>query len=303
MIRRRPFVAILLTLAAVASACSSGSGNTGRSAEQTVAIATTSIWADIVSGATCGDLVTVQTLVPRGISAHEYEPSLRDRADLGGAGLLVANGLGLEQGFDRTLDASVSDLTSLLRIGEAVDGLLPSEGGFDPHVWLDPTRVASALPALQRALVDAGVPLEPLASCVDSFTAELTALDSEVTSVLDTVPADRRRMITNHDALAYFADRYQFEVVGSILPSNLPLAQPQAADIAALIDTAIADGIDTVFTEPTVAAGDAATVARSAGAKLVPLWVESLGTGKGDGPASYFDMIRENANTVANALG
>jgi len=268
-------------------------------------VATTSIWADIVADATCGELVTVKSLVPPGLSAHEFEPSLRDRAILEDSDLIVANGLGIEQGFERTLDASISDHTGLLRVGEAVEGLLPSDGvGTDPHVWLDPMRVASTLPTLQKSLMALGVAPGPLGSCIESFTAELGALDSEVMSILEAVPSARRRLITNHDALAYFADRYQFEVVGSILPSNLPLAQAQAADIAALIDTAIADGIDTVFTEPTIASGDAATVARSAGAKLVPLQVESLGPGEGEpeGAATYFDMLRGNAHRIADAL-
>ncbi len=297
-------MAILLTLATVVSACSSASVSAARGGQRPVVVATTSIWADIVSGATCNDLVDVEVLVPSGLSAHEFEPSLRDRATLEDADLIVANGLGIEQGFDRTLDASVSSSTSLLRIGEAVDALLRSDdGGIDPHVWLDPTRVASTLPALQESLLSIGVPAAPLGGCIESLATALMSLDSEVTSIMATVPDIRRRLITNHDALAYFADRYRFEVVGSILPSNLPLAQAQTSNIAALMETARAEGIDTVFTEPTIASDDAATVARSAGAKLVPLLVESLGTPDGGGTATYFDMIRSNARRIADALG
>jgi len=289
---------------AVVSACSSANDSAGPDGGRPIIVATTSVWADIISDATCGDLVTVQGLVPRGLSLHEFEPSLRDRATLEDADLIVANGLGIEHGFDRTLDASVSAHTTILRIGEAAEGLLPSDGGgTDPHVWLDPIRVASTLPALQDSLLALGVPSGPLGLCVDSFAAELDALDSEVASILAVVPDGRRKLITNHDALAYFADRYRFEVVGSILPSNVPLAQAQAADMAALIETAIAEGIDTVFTEPTIASGDAATVARSAGANLVSLQVESLGPSSDDGSATYFDMLRGNAHRIADALG
>jgi len=304
MIRRRRTVAILLTLATVVSACSSAGVSAVGDGRRPVVVATTTIWADIVSGATCNDLVDVDVLVPPGLSAHEFEPSLRDRAILEDADLIVANGLGIEQGFDRTLDASASSGTSLLRIGEAADDLLHSDdGGVDPHVWLDPIRVASTLPALQESLLSIGVPAVPLGSCIDSLAEGLASLDSEAAAILAAVPDARRRLITNHDALAYFADRYRFEVIGSILPSNLPLAQAQTANIATLTETATAEGIDTVFTEPTIASDDAATVARAAGAKLVPLLVESLGSVEGDRPATYFDMIRSNAHRIANALG
>jgi len=304
MIRPWRPLAILLMWVAVVSACSPANDSAGLDGGRPIVVATTSVWADIISDATCGDLVTVQGLVSPGLSLHEFEPSLRDRATLEDADLIVANGLGIERGFDRTLDASVSAHTALLRIGEVAEGLLRSDGGgTDPHVWLDPTRVASTLPALQDSLLGLGVPSGPLSSCIDSFTAKLDALDAEMASILAVVPDARRRLITNHDALAYFADRYRFEVIGSILPSNVPLAQAQAADMAALIATAIAEGIDTVFTEPTIASSDAATVARSAGAKLVPLRVESLGPGNDAGSATYFDMLRGNALRIADALG
>jgi len=266
-------------------------------------MATSSIWADIVSSATCDELVEVKTLVPPGLSAHEFEPSLRDRGALEDADLIVANGLGIEQGFDRTLEASASAGSGLFRIGEAATGLITdTDGNPDPHVWLDPSRVASTLPALEAALLTSGVAADPLGECISAYAGELADLDSEVASTLSVVPVGNRKLITNHDALAYFADRYDFEVVGSILPSNLPLAEAQSAGIAALIDRAVADGIDTVFTELTVASGDAATVARAAGAQLVPLLVESLGSGEG-AAATYPDMLRSNAVRIADALG
>ena len=148
-----------------------------------------------------------------------------------------------------------------------------------------------------------GVDATVLRGCVDTYRLELEALDTEVAATLAAVPAGSRKLITNHDALAYFADRYGFELIGSILPANLPLARAKSAEMAALIDLARDQGIDTVFTEPTISSDDAATLARSVGAELVPLLVESLGAYGADSVATYPDMIRLNAARIADALG
>jgi len=309
MIRRQRMTAVLLLVAMAASACSSANDATsddgGESDGRPVVMATTSIWADVVDAATCRRLVDVETLVPPGVAAHEFEPSLRDRGRLEDADLVVANGLGLEQGFDRTLDAAAFSGGRLLRIGEQAANLLSGAAGGrpDPHVWLDPIRVASTLPALEVQLVLVGVDATVLRGCVDAYRLELEALDTEVAATLAAVPADSRKLITNHDALAYFADRYGFELIGSILPANLPLARAKSAEMVALIDLARDQGIDTVFTEPTISSDDAATLARSVGAGLVPLLVESLGADGADSVATYPDMIRLNAARIADALG
>jgi len=313
MIRSPRVIAVLVLLAVVTTACSSTSderagsepSDGGRAPNSVpVVLATTSIWAEVVDAATCRRLVKVETLVPLGVSAHEFEPSLRDRGRMEDADLVVANGLGLEQGFDRTLDAAASSGARLLRIGEQAVDLLPGVVAEtpDPHVWLDPIRVASTLPALEVQLVLAGVDATVLRGCVDAYRIELEALDAEVAATLAVVPAGSRKLVTNHDALAYFADRYQFELIGSILPANLPLARAKSAEMVALIDLARSEGINTVFTEPTIASDDAATLARSVGADLVPLLVESLGVGP-DSVATYPDMIRLNAARIADALG
>lgn len=303
MLRAQRIAVILFVTATLGASCSSSAQSSGPTAGRLLVVATTSIWADVVSSATCNELVEVKTLVPPGLSAHEFEPSLRDRGELDGADLIVANGLGIEQGFDPTLDASSAAGARLFRIAETATGLITdADGNPDPHVWLDPSRVASTLPALESALVESGVAAEPLSDCARDYAGELADLDSEVASILSRVPAEKRKLVTNHDALAYFADHYHFELVGSVLPSNLPLAEAQSADIASLIEKAKAAGIDTVFTEETVASGDAETVARAAGASLVPLLVESLGSGDGS-VSTYPDLLRSNAIRIADALG
>ena len=179
-------------------------------------------------------------------------------------------------------------------------------GDEDPHVWHDPLRVAAAaeLIAQELAALD---PNGPWAANAEAYAAELRALDTEVIEILEVVPEDRRKMVTNHDAFGYFADRYDFEVVGTVIPSISTLAEPSSSDLAELVETMEKENIDVIFTETIEPATLAEAVAAESGTDVavVPLFTGSLGELPPPDPTSgetYVDMIRTNATRIAGAL-
>jgi zinc/manganese transport system substrate-binding protein len=138
---------------------------------------------------------------------------------------------------------------------------------------------------------------------VQRYLDQLDDLDAEVAGLVAAIPADRRILVTNHEVFGYFADRYGFEVLGAVLPGGSTLAEPSAADLAALADQIAQAGVPAIFAEtssPTRLAE--ALAAEGQGVEVVELYSESLGEAGSDG-ATYLDMVRTNARRIAAALG
>ncbi len=276
-------------------------------------IATTSIWADITSDVLCGE--PVAALVPVGADPHTFEPSLRDRELIEAADVIVANGSGLEESLVDLLDTAMADDAHLVEITTHVD-IIPLEDDHDddgqthddgeadddghghgldadPHVWQDPTRVAGALDVIASAGTAIGLP-----DCSDDVEAELMALDAEIAGLLADVPLSQRVMVTSHDSLAYFADRYDLEIVGTVIPSTSTLAATNAADLSALADLIDERGVRVIFTEQLESTADADALAARLGVEVVPLVTDALTADT----ASYTEMMRTNATLIAEAL-
>jgi len=171
--------------------------------------------------------------------------------------------------------------------------------GSDPHIWLDPINVASSITLITEAAIDAGFDTS-VRACAQDFIDEIEALDIEIADDLSAVPSDRRFLVTNHDALGYFAERYGFEVVGTVIPSLSTLAETNPADLADL--AAIIEELDipTVFSEEQASARDADALADA----IPGLTVVALDTGSlRDTDDDYLSMMRRNAAAIAEALG
>ena len=280
-------------------------------------VATTSIWADVTANVTCDGLATVETIIPLGGDPHSFEPSLRDRETMDNAELVVANGLFLEESLADTIDAVESNGVTVLRVGDELDPLPAGDashdddhesdddhdhGDFDPHVWWDPTRVAAAVPLIADALADAGIDRAALDACADSYIDELNALDTEVTSIVAPLPTDQRTLVTNHDSLSYFADRYEFEVVGSVIPSSSSLAATSPAELDALAADIEATGVPAIFADTQSSTDDADALA----SRIGDVAVVTLLTGTLDEPGSaagtYTGWLRQNVQTIVDAL-
>lgn len=293
----------------LATGCSGGGAD-----DAAPVMATTTIWADVTEQVACGEL-EVPSLVPAGADAHSYEPSVRDAERLRNAELVIANGLGLEQSMDSALTSAVEDGVPVAEVGQW-GGYLDSEGrskgdpdqavdDLDPHVWMDPDRVAAAVPHIADLLKgDTTVDLEDaeIDRCATQYSEQLDALASEVEEMLSVVPAERRKLVTNHETLQYFAERFDFEVVGAVLPSTDSLAESNPRDLDDLAATMEADGVDVVFADvdsPSKLA-TALTERLGAAAQVVELHTESIGAE--GAPQSYVELLRTDARLIAEAL-
>lgn len=302
--RQTALIVVIAAFAVVASACG-GSSGTAADATKPQVVATTSIWADITAEVLCG--VDVPALIPVGADPHSFEPSLRDRELLEGALMVVANGGGLEGSLVDLLAAAATDGTNLVELTPFVDVIAHDDQDedqddghghdldVDPHIWQDPNRVIGAVEVIASAGRALGLP-----DCADDYTAELVALDQEIDELLAPISAARRQMVTSHDSLAYFADRYDMEIVGTVIPATNTLAQTNAADLAALADVIAARGVTAIFTEQLESTADADALAGRLGVTVVPLVTDALTDDPGGD--TYLEMMLSNATSIAQAL-
>jgi len=239
--RRLLAAAGAVATAAALAACGSGSP------DEPQVVATTGILADIAEQVAADD-IAVEQLVPDGVSPHDFSLSAKARAAVEDAVLVVRNGAGLEAGMaDGQAEAPSWELTE-----NAGPLLTVSDGNAeDPHVWMDPSRVAEALPSLAAAMGEADPShASAYAARAERFASELRRLDRELARALASLPPADRELVTSHDSLGYFASRYGFEVVATPFPSTGPEAEPSAEAIAAIDATVKRTGVPAVFAEP-----------------------------------------------------
>jgi zinc/manganese transport system substrate-binding protein len=282
---------VVLGILAIASsaACADDGDETGR----TEIVVTTTILGDVVRNVV-GDTADVEVVMPAGADPHEFSPSTRQAEAMGTADLLVVSGAGFEAGLDSAIDAAEDGGVKSFVAAEHVD-LLELEGADDPHIWTDPSRMAEVVDALGEALPER-------ADAAAAYAEELRSLDAEIEGLVADIPRERRVLVTNHEVLGYFADRYGFEVVGAVIPSVTTGAAASAADVEALADLLVAEGVPAVFAETTSSSELAQALADSVGGvEVVTLFTESLG-GPGSGAETYIDMQRTNAGRIVEAL-
>lgn len=299
---RRSVAAVLVAMLALASAAC-GDGDAGDGGGTPSVVVTTSVLGDVVENLV-GDAARVEVVVPAGVDPHEFAPSARQAATLREADVVVANGGGLEAGLDDTLEGAAADGATVFEAMDHVDDPLAEGDTVDPHFFTDPARMATVAEALAATLA-AEVPglddpgAEQRAA---AYVDDLRALDAEVEATLAAVPPERRTLVTNHEVLGYFADRYGFAVVGAVIPATTTQAAASAGEIDALARTITETGVPAVFTD-TSATGDLAdALAEEVGdVEVVALHTESLGE-PGSGADTYAGMIRTNATRIAGAL-
>ena len=255
----------------------------------TVAVST-SVWADVVANVACADELQIITLIPLGVDPHAFEPSLSDRATLADVDLIVASGNGLEEGLVRTLQSAQADGIALVWLAERI-------GADDPHAFLDPIQVVAALPVLADALVaEVGLAGEEVSRCAADYQDELEAIDAEITEIVESIPRSQRRLVTGHDALGPFADRYGFEVLGTVIPSSSSLASSSPAQLEALALAIERADVPAIFVEAGFRNDDVdALVARVGDIDVIELRIEgSAGT--------YGELLLDIAIAMADAL-
>ncbi len=293
--QRGPLVlAVVILMAAVA--CGSGDGS---SSSRPQLVVTTSVLGDVVRNLV-GDQADVTVIMGPGSDPHAVAPSARQVADMRAADLLVTNGLGLEAGLVDTISAAQQEGTVVVA---AIDGVAVLKG--DPHFFTDPRQTRSAAAHLAKVLTDQVPALDTAAfrARVARYLDALDDLDAEMAETLAVVPSERRILVTNHESFSYFAARYGFEVLGTVIPSGSPLAEPSARSLQALADQIDKAGVPAIFAETSSPARLArALAAEGAQIEVVELYTESLGPA-GSAGATYLDMMLTDARRIAAALG
>ena len=307
--RQAARLVVLSGLLAV-GACVTGTSTAGTTDDHRIEIvATTSIIGDVVANLV-GDAAILDVVLPAGTDPHDFAPSPQQVASITGADLVVANGLGLEEGLTDAIEAAASEGTPVLRLAEQLDPLplIGSQGddgsgaALDPHFWHDPDRMARAIDLIVGELtaLDSSVDWQRGAS---GYRAEVEEAGDEAEKILSGVPTGQRILVTSHDSLGYFADRFGFEVISTVIPGGSTLAEPSGRGIAELVNTIEATGVSVILIDTSSPAAIADTVAAEAGGDVlvVPIFTDSLGE-PGSGADTYVGMIRTNAARVAEAI-
>jgi len=323
----RTVLSLTLATTLVALVACGDDGEAGGAAQdRPQVVVTTSILGDMVSEVV-GDQAEVEVVMPLGTDPHEFQTSARQVQAMVEADLLVINGAGFEEGMLDAIENAEESGTPWFAFADHVDLIAPTDqhdeeegasaggdhgeagdehqdGGDDPHIWTDPTRMITAVEAFgERAAELDGVDAQAVESQAAAYVADLRALDSEIERTLAAIPADQRILVTNHEVFGYFADRYGFEIVGAVIPSLTTNAEASAADLAELADVVSAERVPAIFAEATRSTQLADTLAQAVGGdvEVVELFTESLGA-PGSGAETYMGMMRTNADLVADAL-
>lgn len=276
-------------------------------------VATFSVLGDLVQNVS-GNRVDLTVLVGSDADAHSYEPSPADIVTLGDAGLIVENGFEFETWLNDLAASSGSDAVRVV----AAEGVEPlpaaaeqpegedEEGHaeFDPHIWHDVQQVMTMVENIRIGLVEADpANSEFYIANAEAYTAELEDLDAYIQEQVATIPEARRKLVTSHDTFGYFARRYGFEVVGTVIPSvSTEVADPAAGELAGLIDAIEATGVPAIFAENVTNPDLLEQVASSAGVTVAPtLYTDALGLEESTG-STFLDMERYNVDTIVQAL-
>ena len=291
---------VILTIVGLAlSACGQPASPSGRAAP---VLASATFLADIARKI-AGDRVKVEALLPVGADPHSYQPTPQDVAKIEQSKLLIINGAE----YEHFLEPLLENAEGVREVIEASAGLSPrkdaeSEHGIDPHLWLDPNNVIIYVENIREGLTH----FDPDGAAIyksnaDAYVAQLKDLDIWINDQVSQIPPEKRLLITNHEALGYFADRYGFTVIGAIVPSVSSDASPSAQQMAELIDQIKSSGTPALFLDEVENPALAQQIADETSVKVVEdLHLESLT----DGPpaATYIDMMKHNVTRIVEAL-
>ncbi|WP_049570217.1 zinc ABC transporter substrate-binding protein AztC [Nocardiopsis sp. SBT366] len=302
MLPRRPIAALAATtLALTLASCSSEEEGTG-------IVVTTNILGDVTSRIV-GDEAPVTVLMPPDTDPHSFAISAREAATLENADLVVHNGLGLEEGVARNVAAAEEAGVPALEVGAGVDPLPytsdESEGEPDPHFWTDPARVGLAVDLIAERVIEEvdGVDADTVRANAEAYAAEVDELDAWMGEEFAALPAESRRLVTNHHVFGYLADRYGFEVIGAVIPSGTTLASPSTSDLKDLSVAVAEAGVSAVFADSSQPDRLATVMAEETGVEIevIPLHSESLSR-EGGGAETYLEMMRANTEAITAGL-
>jgi len=265
-------------------------------------VSTMSVFSDFAE-AVGGEHVTVDTLVDVGGDPHTFQPAPSDAARITDADVVLDNGLGLSPWFG-PLAENVEGQLVILTDGIAERASTQRGGVLDPHLWMVPPLVAEGyVTAIEEAFAAADPQhAQDYTRNAEAYRGELEQLDVELAQQIATIPVQRRKLVTSHDAYSYFAEHFGLEVLGTVIGVTTE-EEPSAQAVSALIDLIRAAEVPTIFLESTVNPDLIERVARDAQVAIgEPLYGDSVGE-PGSGADTYVGMMRANARAIVAGLG
>ncbi|WP_426571799.1 metal ABC transporter substrate-binding protein [Aquihabitans sp. McL0605] len=302
-----PLVIALAALAATVASCSSDSNDDGQLRVVTTVAPITSIVANIA-----GPAVHVTGIVPEGTNSHTFEPKPSAAKTLATADVVFLNGLDLEDPTEDLAKANVGDGVPIVKLGNDIlpekdwiyDFSFPRSGGKpNPHLWTDPPMAKAYAEVVRDTLAEADPHhARTYQDNYTAFAARIDALDQAMETATATVPSNDRRLLTYHDAYAYFAQHYGWTVVGAIQPSDF--ADPTAKEVAKLIEQIRQQEVPAIFGSEVFPSPVLAQIADETGAKYVDdLRDDDLPGEPGDAEHSWAGLMRFDYVTMVEALG
>ena len=292
---RKPVVLLaVLAIAAVLAVAGCGDGS-GSSGERQV-VATTTQVADLVRQV-AGDRASVDGMLRPGGDPHDYEPRPSDAAAVAKAELVFRSGGEVDEWLDDIISGAGGD-AEVVTLIDSVHRL-----DDDPHWWQDPRNAERALKTVRARLSE----LDPGGRAAYRRNAAraiggLRRLDKRIVACVHRVPPAKRKIVTTHDALGYFARRYGIEVVGAVIPSLSTQAQASAGDVERLVEQIRREGVEAIFPESSVNPDIEKAIAREAGARIGdPLYADSLGP-EGSAGETYAGALAADADALVRGM-
>ncbi|BAZ87777.1 periplasmic solute binding protein [Dolichospermum compactum NIES-806] len=293
---------MLLSLAVMG--CTPNSQPQGNTTPQVVA--TSTIIADLAEEIG-GEEVQITGILKPGADPHVYEPVPADSRVLEKANLILYNGYNLEPGIIKLMNAT-GGKTKKIAVGEVVKSLKLDKGKGqivpDPHVWGSAENVIAMVKAIRDSLIE----LSPedknkFTQNAEKLTDELQQLHLWIVQQIQTIPADKRKLITTHDAFQYYGNAYKIAIAGTLIGISTE-EQPSAQTVKKLVESVKKIGVPAIFAETTINPALIKTVAEEAGVKLAPtpLYSDSIGA-KGSSGDTYIKMMAANTRAIVEALG
>lgn len=267
----------------------------------------TSIAANVI-----GDRAEIIGIVPEGTNSHTFEPSPSVAELLSTADAIFINGLQLEEPTKELALANLGDDVPLVELGDRTidpaeyryDFSFPeSEGKPNPHLWTDPTLVKTYADIIRKTMID----VDPDGQAeydenFDAFAALVDEFDTAVSDALESVPAENRKLVTYHDAYAYFAETYGWTVVGAIQPADF--GEPTPSEVVSLIEQIDAEGVPAIFGSEVFPSPVLEQVANETGATYIDdLRDDDLPGAPGEADHSWLGLMKFNFVTMTEALG
>lgn len=302
---RRQVIGLGIVTGLILAGCDPSGDRNATTDDRPSVVSTSTILTDLTEQIG-GDRIQVTGILRPGDDPHVYEPVPADTVALEQADLILYNGYNLEPGIIRLINSAGVNAQKL-PVGEVVPPLAiayHNQQVPDPHVWGSVANVILMVERIREALSE----LSPTDQQVFSQNAapliqRLTRLHQWIGTQIATIPAERRRLVTTHDAFQYYAQAYGLEVIGTLIGISTE-EQPSAQTVQTLVESIKGAGVPTIFAETTINPQLITTVAEEAGVTLSPqaLYSDSIGA-KGSPGDSYINMMVSNTKTIVESLG